>query len=101
VRKFAAKLETVLINTPILFWDERLSTVEAQETMTSTKGKHAKTGIDAVAAAHILQSYLRDTQQNHGGEKRQKFCFSFFFFFCLFSCFGFPSITQMGYLLLP
>ncbi|HET6267262.1 MAG TPA: Holliday junction resolvase RuvX [Acidobacteriota bacterium] len=67
VRKFAAKLETVLINTPILFWDERLSTVEAQETMTSTKGKHAKTGIDAVAAAHILQSYLRDTQQNHGG----------------------------------
>jgi RNase H-fold protein (predicted Holliday junction resolvase) len=41
--------------------------VKAHETMTSQKGKQKKIGIDAVAAAHILQSYLRETQQSHGG----------------------------------
>jgi putative transcription antitermination factor YqgF len=41
----------------LVFWDERLSTVEA-ERMLSASSSRAKSGIDAAAAAVILQGYL-------------------------------------------
>jgi len=44
---------------PVMLWDERLSTFEAEERLRDVgrRGRHAL-GIDAVAAAIILQSYL-------------------------------------------
>ncbi|HBQ63815.1 MAG TPA: Holliday junction resolvase RuvX [Clostridiales bacterium] len=51
-----AKLSPV----PVIRWDERLSTVSAQRTLTETgiKSKMKKNRIDGMAAQVILQSYL-------------------------------------------
>ncbi len=58
-RDYAAELaETVGV--PVVMWDERLSTEEAAAILRAQgkrPGEH-KDGIDAVAAAVILQSYL-------------------------------------------
>ena len=74
---FAGRLKEH-ITIPLTFWDERLSTVEAQRLLSERKeaeqGKHHKAGdrkkrdqakrrrrkqeIDALAAAVILQEYL-------------------------------------------
>jgi len=45
---------------PVHFWDERLSTVEAEREMRASGARRNKRRemIDAVAAAIILQSYL-------------------------------------------
>lgn len=57
VRTFVKKLEPQ-VSVEVVLWDERLSTVEAEERMSVRKsGKH-KLGVDAVAAAVILESYL-------------------------------------------
>jgi putative Holliday junction resolvase len=71
VRAFGDQLAARL-GLPVDYWDERLSTVEAQRRLAppagrgrqnkggrSTKGRQAPRGrLDAVAAAIILQSYL-------------------------------------------
>ena len=58
VRRYADELQAAL-NLPIEFWDERFSSVDAQERLTSSSGKaRAKGDIDAAAAAIILQEYL-------------------------------------------
>ena len=71
VREFGDQLSARL-GLPVEYWDERLSTVEAQRRLRppdsrprqnkgsrSTKGRRAASGrIDALAAAIILQSYL-------------------------------------------
>ena len=71
VRAFGDELAARLA-VPVEYWDERLSTVEAQRRLAppagrgrqskgsrSSKGRHAPRGrLDAVAAAIILQSYL-------------------------------------------
>jgi putative holliday junction resolvase len=66
VRRYASDLQTAL-NLPIEFWDERYSSVDAQERLTSASRKaRAKSDIDSAAAAIILQEYLdalRDSQQ--------------------------------------
>lgn len=48
------------IDTPIVFWDESLTTVAAIEALQAQgrRGKKLKDRVDAVAAALILQSYL-------------------------------------------
>lgn len=45
---------------PVEFWDEALTTVEAEASLRARgiKGKKAKKRVDAVAAAFILQNYL-------------------------------------------
>jgi putative holliday junction resolvase len=45
---------------PIVYWDERLTTVEAQRILqdSGVQPRQARQQIDAVAAAVILQSYL-------------------------------------------
>lgn len=45
---------------PIVFWDESFTTVKAEESLRQRgkRGKKARTQVDAVAAAFILQSYL-------------------------------------------
>ena len=58
-KDFAEKLKTE-IDLPIIFWDERLSTVAAHRTLneTNVRGKKRKNVIDTVAATYILQGYL-------------------------------------------
>ncbi len=50
--------ERILV--PIVFWDERLTTVEATKRAheTGARGKKSRRGIDALAAAVLLQDYL-------------------------------------------
>jgi putative holliday junction resolvase len=59
-KEFGAQLQTALPTTLIRFWDERLTTVEAQKALHSA-GKNAKQSrkiIDQVAAQILLQNYL-------------------------------------------
>lgn len=57
---FAEKLR-LLIDVPVRMWDERSTTVSAHGIMNelNRKGKKRRETIDAVAAAIILESYLR------------------------------------------
>jgi putative Holliday junction resolvase len=58
VRRYAIELQAAL-NLPIDFWDERYSSVDAQERLASASHKaRAKGDIDSAAAAIILQEYL-------------------------------------------
>src|SRR5512136_2856186 len=58
VRRYALELQAAL-NLPIEFWDERYSSVDAQERLASSSRKvRAKGDIDSAAAAIILQEYL-------------------------------------------
>jgi putative pre-16S rRNA nuclease len=58
VRRYAAELQAAL-NTPIEFWDERFSSVDAHERLTAVSRKpRAKGDIDSAAAAIVLQEYL-------------------------------------------
>jgi putative Holliday junction resolvase len=60
------------LDVPVVQWDERFSTVRADEILRETRGEKAKRRarangeIDAIAAAVILQSYLDSGRQ--GGE---------------------------------
>ncbi len=63
VRRYAAELQAAL-NLPIEFWDERFSSIEAQERLAQSGRKlRAKGDIDSAAAAIILQEYL-DSERN-------------------------------------
>lgn len=57
--EFAKKLKTVY-DGEIVFWDERLSSVEAARYLneTNTRGKKRKNVLDTVAACIILEGYL-------------------------------------------
>lgn len=59
VRAFSRHVEDAL-GLPVLFWDERLSTVAAEEAMIEADVSRAKRAarIDALAAASILQGAL-------------------------------------------
>lgn len=59
VRDYTAELREA-IDTPIIFWDESLSTKQAEASLRARgkRGKKAKEWVDAVAAAFILQDYL-------------------------------------------
>ena len=56
---FAEKLEA-LTGIPVKLWDERCTTVSAQNYLntTNTRGNKRKAVVDAVAAVIILESYL-------------------------------------------
>ncbi|MBN1920589.1 MAG: Holliday junction resolvase RuvX [Anaerolineae bacterium] len=43
---------------PVVFWDERLTSVEAEDLLRSQGREPGKQALDAIAAAIILQSYL-------------------------------------------
>jgi putative holliday junction resolvase len=58
VRRYAAELQAAL-NLPIEFWDERFSSVDAQERLAASSSRTRRKGeIDSAAAAIILQEYL-------------------------------------------
>lgn len=60
VRAFAAKVEGHL-DLPVVFWDERLTSVEAENALRAAKIRpdRRRQLIDQEAAAIILESYLR------------------------------------------
>jgi len=64
VERYAEALVDALrdegLELPVVFWDERMSTVRAQEAMIAAgrKAQDRRARIDAVAAAVILQDYL-------------------------------------------
>ena len=64
VKAFGQELAARL-SLPIEYWDERLSTVEAQRRLASAgrRGPKAKARRDAAAAAIVLQSYLDSKAQ--------------------------------------
>ena len=57
--KFAESLKTIY-NGEIVYWDERLTTVNAARILneTNTRGKKRKNVIDTVSACMILEGYL-------------------------------------------
>lgn len=55
VRRYAGRLAGALAETPIAFWDESLSSVDAAGLLAGGRGR---TALDAVAAAVILESFL-------------------------------------------
>jgi putative holliday junction resolvase len=59
-KSFAAQLAVVIPTTNILFWDERLTTREAQRALHAAgkNSKQSKKMIDQVAAQILLQNYL-------------------------------------------
>ena len=64
VRAFAAKLRRAVDPLALEFWDERLTSVEATERLSQHRGdwREKKKRLDAVAAAVILESYLRERE---------------------------------------
>jgi putative Holliday junction resolvase len=56
VQRWAARLEPHL-PVPLVYWDERYSTAEAARLLAVTPARH-RPGIDAAAAAVILQDFL-------------------------------------------
>jgi putative Holliday junction resolvase len=58
VMRFADHLAKV-VEVPVVYWDERHSTIDAERIVRSRKrGRGKRGGIDEVAAAVILQNYL-------------------------------------------
>lgn len=59
VRDYTAELANH-VDIPIVFWDEALTTIQAEESLRQRgkRGKQIRQRVDAVAAAFILQSYL-------------------------------------------
>jgi putative Holliday junction resolvase len=58
IRRYVDELRAI-VNLPIEFWDERFSSVEAEERLAAASRKtRARGAIDSAAAAIILQEYL-------------------------------------------
>ena len=73
VLKFKEALDKAL-DVSVETWDERFSTVDAQEALRSqgVRGRKQRERIDAAAAAFILQGYLdaQGAHKNSNGEAR-------------------------------
>ena len=60
--RYAQRLAAV-VPVPVMLWDERLSTFEAEEHLRAMgRRRRDAPGVDAVAAAIILQSYLNHVE---------------------------------------
>ena len=57
VREFEAVLKNS-ITAPIKTWDERLTSVQANRSLTQGRAKKKRQNVDAMSAAILLQSYL-------------------------------------------
>jgi len=58
VDRYVVQLSARLPDVPIILWDERLSTIQAERLIHETGRRVERERIDAAAAAVILQSYL-------------------------------------------
>jgi len=63
VRKFRELLQTE-VSVPVIFWDERFTTVEANEVLKKMGYNHleSKKYVDKIAASLILKSYLENNR---------------------------------------
>ena len=63
VRKFRELLQTE-VSVPVTFWDERFTTVEANEVLKKMGYNHfeSKKYVDKIAASLILKSYLENNR---------------------------------------
>lgn len=67
VRRYADELQAAL-GLPIDFWDERFSSVDAEERLAASSRKPRRKGdIDSAAAAIILQEYLDAMNNDRAG----------------------------------
>ncbi len=68
--EFKEKLER-RTGLPVIWWDERLTTVAADKTMMEAgiRREHRKEYVDMIAATFILQGYL-DLQKNQAGQEK-------------------------------
>jgi len=58
VDRYVAQLRARMPDVPVILWDERLSTAQAERLIHETGKRVERERIDAAAAAVILQSYL-------------------------------------------
>jgi putative Holliday junction resolvase len=76
IARYALMLDEHL-SVPIVSWDERFTTVVAEEILSQSRGKkkrrraRAKGQVDAIAAAVILQSYLNSRYSDSGYSDRR------------------------------
>lgn len=56
-RAFGAKLEEVLA-VPVRFWDERLTSVQAERVLRGRGSRQRKAKVDVISAQIMLQSYI-------------------------------------------
>ncbi len=56
-RKFGAKLEE-LLDVPVRFWDERLTSMQAERVLAGRGSRQRKAKVDVISAQIMLQSYL-------------------------------------------
>jgi putative Holliday junction resolvase len=66
VQEFVQELLSA-VKVPVTLWDERLSTVQADQLLRSGGSRKRKAEQDALAAAIILQGYLDSRQQGQAG----------------------------------
>ncbi len=66
-REFAERIER-RTDVPVVLWDERLSTVEAEGVLKEAgiRGADMKQSVDKIAAALILQNYLDSIRNSEG-----------------------------------
>ncbi len=65
VMRFGEQLAEVL-SVPVVYWDERHSTVDAERIVRSRgRGRQSRGALDHVAAAVILQNYLDSLRTSH------------------------------------
>ena len=59
---------------PVIYWDERLTTVAAEQVLMEqgVRRENRKAVIDKVAACLILQGYLDRLQMDSGKEEQEK-----------------------------
>lgn len=59
---------------PVVFWDERLSTVSAERVLieSGVRREHRKAVIDKIAAVFILQNYLDSGAAKEGSAKEER-----------------------------
>lgn len=71
--EFAAMVEK-RTGLPVVFWDERLSTVSAERVLieSGVRREHRKAVIDKIAAVFILQNYLDSGAAKEGSAKEER-----------------------------
>ena len=71
--EFAAMVEK-RTGRPVVFWDERLSTVSAERVLieSGVRREHRKAVIDKIAAVFILQNYLDSGAAKEGSAKEER-----------------------------
>ena len=68
-REFGDKLKKIAGDIEIIFFDERLSSFDAEDKLSQSEmsRKKKKARLDAIAAASILQSFLENKKNNQAG----------------------------------